>query len=193
MYCLLHHVDFTPPITSMDLFMSLLDDKAHKIIITISGNSIWVRVMKLQLKLTTQHNQTTFILVFDSCLWGRVVVCVCVCVSNVLLWNFISVILALSKWSQVYFDRKEPAPIARWDHGSAVVGDALYIFGGMDQNNKPLGDFWKFETSNERLPSSCNWFLYFLTHFFLVVISPSLSYSEVDRNEIGSITASRRV
>jgi hypothetical protein len=59
------------------------------------------------------------------------------------LWKFD---LLYSKWSQVYFDPKEPAPCARWDHGSAVVGDTVYIFGGMDQNNKPLGDFWKFET-----------------------------------------------
>jgi hypothetical protein len=99
--------------------------------------------------------------------------------------NFITGILVLSKWSQVYFDRKEPSPVARWEHGSAVVGDVLYIFGGMDQNNKPLGDFWKFETSNERFSFYCNWCLGPLIHnFFGFSLSATQKWIEIKLSQL---------
>ena len=43
-------------------------------------------------------------------------------------------------------------PLGRLFHASAVVGDAMYVFGGTLDNNVRCGQIYRFQVSDRRQP-----------------------------------------
>ena len=49
-----------------------------------------------------------------------------------------------NKWSSISVAEKETQPPPRAGHSACVYGDSMYVFGGKDEDNEKLKDFWSF-------------------------------------------------